>query len=976
MRKKIKFIIALLCISFGIILAGCEAEKPVDTPPKDIDSTIKLSKIEASSTENEVGYLNEEYAPNYVAIYAVYTDGNKIDVTSESSFTTDTSKIGTSSVIVTYKEFKTSYVIRVVEDKMESISVDYSAATILFQTGDSLDTSGIRLTGKYLSGKEETISHYRIELLCEGKNASDLSLPGNYVVKVLVDVSNQTLSTSYNIVVTGEAVKEKIYTRIELDKTHVQTSFENKGFSTDGLKVYGVIDANTKELISQNNYTVSLYYQSNKLNEFEGSGEYLVTITYTGTIECVNASASYYVTYKERMFDTVHPNIIVLSATEASVEIPLKGSVAELDIVITDGDGESKSIEELNSTLTGLNVDKNYSISGSYLTVIEDKETVIELIPAIFSTALYSFCEQIDEEEVVDQIAANFIAINIKQFEENVPTGYQLAGFEVLNENGDIIQDIKYSEELEGSLYITGLESETKYLVRPYYESAGMLLSARKNYSNNRIRPSYGTSMAELNTRETTYTYRIRFVGYWYLTSSEVLHRVRMRYNDTTLYTWYVGSDHHYTNERFCTFILPIELDDYYIVGCSTDLSIVEADVDAELILALKENPNGTFTVAFYGFKDVLLDVQEVQAGDSAVAPNVDETIVWQGQKYTFKGFNKTFTNVSENLSVYAQYVLVPVLKIPRVSLSINVGSTSLSYHLQILDSASVKATSQVIKDSTGVDLNKEVTKLSYYIYLVDGLTPSTSYKYVLTIKYDINDGNGEQEIIEEIDFITGTNEVAEGITGSVTKETYCDIYLQLKKDDTALNEFIYYSQDGLSFYSANGCFNRSYDLFCLNSCAPGMVYFYYRIKDSTYPNVYHMQNTGLSYEVPQFGKPKFSEIRLYLGIEYDEENPNIFGDVLFMQGENLEGLHFNAIFNYYVEEIMSSQPYLMEYRWVEKNEEFGNVFVSGMVLSPWLEEVHKYEGHLDSLMQIEYLLNGVTEVDWIPFNLHFVTKN
>ncbi len=969
MRKILKFIIALLCISFGIILAGCKTENPDDTPPKDIDSTITLSKIEASSTEDEVGYLNEEYVPKNVVVYAVYTDDKKEDVTSESSFTADTSKIGTSSVVVSYKDFITSYVIHVVEDKMESISVDYSAATILYQTGDSLDTSGIKLTGKYSSGKEENISHYRIELLCEGKNVSDLSLPGNYVVKVLVDIPNQTLSTSYNIVVTGEPVKEKIYTRIELDKTHVQTVFENKGFDTEGLKVYGVIDANTKELISQSDYMVSLYYQSNKLNEFDGSGEYLVTITYTGSVECVNASASYSVTYKERMFETVLPNIIVLSATEASVEIPSKGSITELDIVITDGDGESKSIEELNSTLTDLNADKNYSISGSYLTVIDNKETIIELIPAFFSTALYSICEQIDEEEVVDQIAANFIAINIQPFAENAPAGYQLAGFEVLNENGDIIQDIKYSEDLEGSLYITGLESETKYLVRPYFESLISGFAARKNNLHDKIRLSYDTSSTDISARETTYTYRIRFVGYWYLTSSNVLHRVRMRYNDTTLYTWYVDRDHHYTNERFCTFILPIELDDYYIVGCSTDLSIVEEDVDAELILALKENPNGTFTVAFYGFKDVLLDVQEVQAGDSAVAPTVANTIQWQGLTYNFQKFNRDYTNVSSNLEVHAEYLLQVVKKVPVVSLSFRVGSDRVYYCEDYQEMSSIVSIERVLKDLTGTTPDQTIEGFMYrtHWYLVDSLTPNTSYKYCLKITYDLCDGNGNQELIKETEFTTVSAEPIGNVTCTVEKDGYCDIYVTLRGTSSS---WFYYSPNNEGFYS------QSHGNFCLSSCPVGTVYFYYGEVDKNNRSITYMYYTGTSYEVPKFEKPEFESLNLCLDVNIDVENAEIFGDVLYIRGENLEGLHFEATFSYYVEEIMTSQQYLMSFKWAQKNEDLGDVFVSGMAIRPWLEDIRKYEGRLDPMVRIEYKINGENIVDWVPFNFFYLPMN
>ncbi|MDE6408308.1 MAG: hypothetical protein K2K50_06875, partial [Anaeroplasmataceae bacterium] len=592
-----------------------------------------------------------------------------------------------------------------------------------------------------------------------------------------------------------------------------------------------------------------------------------------------------------------------------------------------DEDGNSRNLNQLENKLTDLDSSKFYSISGSYSTTLNEEEATFEITPIPFTTSSFEYFEQIEQEKTEENISANSISISLSEFENNVPAGYTLAGFEVLNSSEELMEDIPYTEELEGSLYITGLENNSSYLVRPYYHYAMALMSAR----------------------ETTYTYKIRFVGYWYLTRGSVNYRVRMRYNATTLYTWFVDTDHHYTNERFCTFILPNELEDYYIVGCYEDLSLITKDVDAEVVLALNENPNGAYTVAFYGFKDVLKKVEEVQPGESATAPELDSSIVWQSQTYDFTSFDREYTSVSSNLSVHANYILRVVKVKPNYYWSFRVGSESVYYMVELRNSASIISVTHTLKDLTSASPDQTIDNARYtsHWYLFDNLTPNTPYKFIINIKYDINDGNGEQEIVDEVEFTTITAEATGDVTGSIEERTHCDLTINMTGLESS---FIFYSLDNLKFL-VNGYYNDKYSGFCLNQSAPGTAYFYHKVQDSKNSNISYMYFTGLSYEVPEFDIPVFDENKTYLDLQN--------GCVLYINGEFTEELHITARFHYHVEEIMSTETLQTNLIWSNYDETLGNAYIPEFDVSKWLAEMFKYEGRLDSFVEIEYTING-----------------
>ncbi len=66
-----------------------------------------------------------------------------------------------------------------------------------------------------------------------------------------------------------------------------------------------------------------------------------------------------------------------------------------------------------------------------------------------------------------------------------------------------------------------------------------------------------------------------------------------------------------------------------------------------------------THTVSFFGYGDELIETVEVEDGTAAVAPTVDRTVQTGNGTFVFYGWNMDFSNVTEDMEVYALYTLL-----------------------------------------------------------------------------------------------------------------------------------------------------------------------------------------------------------------------------------------------------------------------------------------------------------------------------
>jgi len=86
----------------------------------------------------------------------------------------------------------------------------------------------------------------------------------------------------------------------------------------------------------------------------------------------------------------------------------------------------------------------------------------------------------------------------------------------------------------------------------------------------------------------------------------------------------------------------------YEFAGWDTDFTNVQSDL---VVTATYNSTKNKYTVTFVDYNDTVLGTSTVEYGTSATAP-ANPTRV----NYTFTGWDKSFTNVTENITVKAQY--------------------------------------------------------------------------------------------------------------------------------------------------------------------------------------------------------------------------------------------------------------------------------------------------------------------------------
>ena len=99
-------------------------------------------------------------------------------------------------------------------------------------------------------------------------------------------------------------------------------------------------------------------------------------------------------------------------------------------------------------------------------------------------------------------------------------------------------------------------------------------------------------------------------------------------------------------------------------IGTFADGNFATApDSDNNNLPALKIVPGevtpNTHTVNFYGYDGTLIEAVEVEDGQAAVAPEMDETIVVDGMTYRFAGWDVDFSEVTDDMEVHARYLLL-----------------------------------------------------------------------------------------------------------------------------------------------------------------------------------------------------------------------------------------------------------------------------------------------------------------------------
>ena len=247
--------------------------------------------------------------------------------------------------------------------------------------------------------------------------------------------------------------------------------------------------------------------------------------------------------------------------------------------------------------------------------------------------------------------------------------------------------------------------------------------------------------------------YYFRYKGYNISTNGYAKeYRIRMQYQGATLYTFYINQNNYSYNDYYCGFALPIELEEYYIAGCETDLYNIAEDIDVEIVLLKKEALNGV-NVIYYGFHRKLISYQFVASATEAVAPNIPLTESYQKVDYNFVDW-QTSTNPFGDICYYACYETDTSATPPTVRFDyFFVGNDSVIIETSLFSKQNVISCDERIIDPECIEEDIVLDSLNEKCIIL--LAPSHYYLYRYTIKYDLNDGTGVKEKVYEKKFKT-----------------------------------------------------------------------------------------------------------------------------------------------------------------------------------------------------------------------------
>ncbi|MDE5856607.1 MAG: hypothetical protein K2H06_06130, partial [Anaeroplasmataceae bacterium] len=162
---------------------------------------------------------------------------------------------------------------------------------------------------------------------------------------------------------------------------------------------------------------------------------------------------------------TASCNVSIQSTTEASLSFanPFTDSVS-VSGILTDTEGNTKSFNTLTPSFTGLNPNSQYKVSG----VITSSAGSACIEETTFSTNVATYLTSITEDQALRHVSEQSIEIDCAPYLNAIPAGYQLVGFQLINEAEEVLEEVVYTSDME-TVYFTNLEANTKYAVRSCY---------------------------------------------------------------------------------------------------------------------------------------------------------------------------------------------------------------------------------------------------------------------------------------------------------------------------------------------------------------------------------------------------------------------------------------------------------------------------------------------------------------------------
>ena len=186
-----KIILSLVLLLSVICLVSCTGE-----------SGVKVSGLEVSGQKTEF-VVGEEFETGEIKVVAMLSDNTSLDVTKDAKVTepASLSSVGTYAVIVTYKEYSTSYQINVAPVAAEAnLIVDAAEAKTSYVIGEEVSAEGAKVY--HVSGaqlEEVAISECQVKVVDAQGNEVSGAIKVSGVYNVVVSYAE--LSASYSVAV-------------------------------------------------------------------------------------------------------------------------------------------------------------------------------------------------------------------------------------------------------------------------------------------------------------------------------------------------------------------------------------------------------------------------------------------------------------------------------------------------------------------------------------------------------------------------------------------------------------------------------------------------------------------------------------------------------------------------------------------------------------------------------------------------------
>ena len=226
----------------------------------------KLESISIDSLPTKVSYYTGETLEKAgLKVTALYTDDTTYDVTNNCTLSpTVLSTAGEQVITVTYETAKAEFKVQVTQDAIDSIAVTTMPTTVEYVEGQTLNTSGMKVTATYLSGKTEDVTK---DVVC---TPTTLTSVGD-AVSITVTYNDKT--TTFNVKVVAKAV-----TSLSVELDEAKTEYKHN------------------EALDTSNVVVTAYYNDNTSADVTGQatfspangtvlstvGEQKVTVSYEG----------------------------------------------------------------------------------------------------------------------------------------------------------------------------------------------------------------------------------------------------------------------------------------------------------------------------------------------------------------------------------------------------------------------------------------------------------------------------------------------------------------------------------------------------------------------------------------------------------------------------------------------------------------------------------------------------------------------